>query len=505
MTENPMTGPVKRPKVAAAAAGALALALATTALTPWSPRSAEAQSQPPAATVTALPRAGTPDFADQVARVAPSVVRVTVSGHERAGRVELPPELRGTPFERFFRQQQMGPQNRTPRPVTGQGSGFIIDAAGYIVTNNHVVGEAEKVRVELADGRELQAKVVGSDPQTDLALLKVEAGQPLPALQWGDSDRLRVGEWVLAMGNPFGLGGSATVGIVSARGRQIGAGPYDDFIQTDAPINPGNSGGPLFDASGQVIGINTAIFSPNGASAGIGFAVPSALARQVVDQLKANGRVERGWLGVSMQRMDEEMATAVGAPDRKGALVAGVQPGSPAEKAGLQPGDVILGFDGRPIQAPRDLAEAVAAAKPGTESKLTVLREGERIERAVSTGRPPGARMAAAEERGGGAAVEDTGGPALGVKLAKNARGPGAVVAEVVPDSVAGERGLRAGDVILRAGGRAVEAPEDVVKAVRAARQEKRAAIALQVDRQGERAFVAVPLQAAGGPGANAG
>ncbi len=489
-----MSGPAKpRPRIIAAAAGALALALATTALTPWSPRIAEAQSTA-AGTAVALPRMGTSDFADQVARVAPSVVRVTVSGRAEAGagRMELPPELRGTPFERFFRQQQMTPpQQRAPRP-TGQGSGFIIDADGYVVTNNHVIGEADKVRVELADGRELTAKVVGTDPMTDLALLKVEAGEKLPALGWGDSDRLRVGEWVLAMGNPFGLGGSATAGIVSARGRQIGAGPYDDFIQTDAPINPGNSGGPLFDAAGQVIGINTAIYSPSGANAGIGFAVPSALAKRVVDQLKATGRVERGWLGVSMQRLDGEMAAAVKAPDRKGALVAGVQAGSPAETAGLQPGDVILGFDGRAIEAPRDLAEAVASARPGTEAKLTVLRDGERIERSVSTGRPPGVRAAAAEERGG---AEESGGPGLGVKLAKNGRGPGAVVAEIAPDSVAGERGLRTGDVILRAGGKSVDGPEDVVKAVRAARQEKRAAIALQVERRGERAFVAIPLQ----------
>jgi serine protease Do len=313
-------------------------------------------------------------------------------------------------------------------------------------------------------------------------------------VQWGDSDRLRVGEWVLAMGNPFGLGGTATAGIVSARGRQIGAGPYDDFIQTDTAINPGNSGGPLFDGTGQVIGINTAIFSPSGANAGIGFAVPSAMAKQVVDQLKASGRVDRGWLGVSMQRMDEEMAQAVQAPDRKGALVSGVQAGSPAEKAGLQPGDVVVGFNGRAVQAPRDLAEAVAAVKPGTEAKMTVLRDGKTVEQSVTTGRPPGARMASAEERG--AAGEEAGGQGLGVKLAKNGRGPGAVVAEIAPDSIAGERGLKTGDVILRAGGQAVSGPEDVVKAVRAARQENRKAIALQVERQGERAFVAVPLQA---------
>lgn len=473
--------------------GTLALVLATTALTtPWREAGAQQASQPaPANTAVALPRTSMPDFADLVARVAPAVVRVTVTGHAEIGMPELPPQFRGTPFERFFREQVPLPRQRR---ISGQGSGFIIDPAGYVVTNNHVVGEADSVKVQLADGRELPAKVVGTDPQTDLALLKVEAGAPLPFLQWGDSDRLRVGEWVLAMGNPFGLGGTVTAGIVSARGRQIGAGPYDDFIQTDAPINPGNSGGPLFDVNGQVIGINTAIYSPSGANAGIGFAVPSALAKQVIAQLKEHGRVERGWLGVSMQRMDEALAEAVGAPDRKGALIASVQEGSPAARGGLQPGDVVVGFNGKPIEAPRDLAEAVGSLKPGAEAKVTVLRRGERIEKQVTLGQPPGSRMAALEGRG----AEEGQGPSLGVRLAPNRTGDGAVVAWVDPEGIAAERGLREGDVILRAGDRAVRSPQDVVEAVRAARRENRRVIALQIEREGNRILMALPLQRGG-------
>ncbi|WP_158295454.1 DegQ family serine endoprotease [Crenalkalicoccus roseus] len=478
MTRKSRTGLAARGVV-----GALALALATTALTPgaW----AQTANAPAAGTAVALPRAAAmPDFADLVARVAPAVVNVTVTG--RTPRApELPPQFRGTPFERFFREQMP-----LPRPRAGRGSGFIIDPAGYIVTNNHVVGDAASVTVQLADGREMPARVVGTDPQTDLALLKVEAEAPLPALEWGDSDRLRVGEWVVAMGNPFGLGGTATAGIVSARGRQIGAGPYDDFIQTDAPINPGNSGGPLFDVRGGVIGIATAIYSPSGANAGIGFAVPSNLARQVVDQLRATGRVERGWLGVSMQRLDEELARAVGAPDRRGALVAQVQEGSPAERAGLQPGDVVVGFGERAIEAPRDLAEAVAGVRPGGTATVVVLRNGERVERQVTVGRHPASRIASPEER------EGAEGGALGLALAPGPRGEGAVVAEVRPDSAAAARGLRQGDVILRAGDRAVNGPEDVAQAVRAARQQGRQAIALQIERDGARLFVALPLQA---------
>jgi serine protease Do len=468
-------------RTTALAAGALALALGTTALTQWSPN-ATAQSVAPG-TAVALPRPVGPDFADLVAQVSPAVVRISVVG--RAQTAQIPPELRGTPFERFFRDR-MG-----PRRAMGQGSGFIIDPAGFVVTNNHVVGQAETVRVELADGRELEARVVGSDPRTDLALLKIEVDGNLPTVAFGDSDRLRVGEWVLAMGNPFGLGGTATAGIVSARGRQIGAGPYDDFIQTDASINPGNSGGPLFNAAGEVVGVNAAIYSPSGGNIGIGFAVPSSLAQNVVEQLKTTGRVERGWLGVVMQPVDSALAEALQLPDSKGALIGAVEPEGPAAKAGLQPGDVVVGFNDRTIEAPRDLAEAVGTLKPGASATIVVLRDGKRQEQRATLGDMPESREAAAS---GPAGAEPTTG--LGLALAPRGRdGQGAVVAEVRPGSVAATQGLQPGDVILRAGDRAVTRPGDVTEAVSAARRGGRPAIALQIERNGSRAFVALPLR----------
>ena len=359
-----------------------------------------------------------------------------------------------------------------------------------MVTNNHVVGEADTVRVELADGRELPAKVVGTDPKTDIALLKVEAGANLPTVKFGDSDHLRVGEWVLAMGNPFGLGGTATSGIVSARGRQIGAGPYDDFIQTDASINPGNSGGPLFNTNGDVVGVNTAIFSPSGGNIGIGFAVPAALVQNVVTQLQASGKVERGWLGVSMQKLDSDLAAAMSLKDAKGTLIGGVEKDGPAAKAGLQPGDVITAVGERAVTQPRDLAEAVAAVKPGGNVTLRLLRDGKAIEQKVTLGGAPDTReaRATAEER------QSQGN--LGLALAPTRGGEGAVVAEVRPDSIAANQGLQPGDVILRAGDRTVKAPRDVVDAVGAARKDGKSAIALQVEREGGRAFLALPLKA---------
>ncbi|MDO9708264.1 DegQ family serine endoprotease [Paracraurococcus lichenis] len=482
-----MPTPTRRVKLAAT--GALALALATTALTPWSFR-AEAQPAAPAApgTAIALPRPAGPDFADLAARVGPAVVRVTVTGHARVqGVADLPPELRGTPFERFFQQRMQGER---PHRTMGQGSGFIIDPSGYVVTNNHVVGEADSVRIELADGRDLPAKVIGTDPKTDIALLKIEAGNNLPTVKFGDSDRTRVGEWVLAMGNPFGLGGTATAGIVSARGRSIGAGPYDDFIQTDAPINPGNSGGPLFNTAGEVVGVNAAIFSPSGGNVGIGFAVPANLAQSVVEQLRASGKVERGWLGVSMQKLDGELASALSLQESKGVLIGGVERNGPAAKAGVQPGDVVTAVNDRQVVLPRDLAEAVAGVKPGGSVTLHLLRDGKPVTQSVTLGQAPDTREARAngEERQSQAN--------LGLALAPNEHGEGAVVAQVRPDSVAAEQGLEPGDVILRAGGKAVRGPRDVVEAVGAARHDGKAAIALQVEREGGRAFIALPLKA---------
>ncbi|MCO6418268.1 trypsin-like peptidase domain-containing protein [Siccirubricoccus sp. KC 17139] len=321
-----------------------------------------------------------PDFADLAERVLPAVVNIAVTAEQRS--VELPPELRGTPFERYFRDRQRGRRQE----VTGAGSGFVIDPTGYIVTNNHVVGNASRVVVSLQDGTELPARVIGTDELTDLALLKVEPRGSMTAVPWGVSAQARVGSWVLAAGNPFGLGGSVTSGIISARGREIGAGPFDDFIQTDAAINPGNSGGPLFNAVGEVIGINTAIYSPSGASAGIGFATPSDLARPVIEQLRREGRVERGWLGVAVQDLVSEDQRQ----GRRGVLVAGIERNSPAGRAGLRQGDIVIAINGDRVDTSRALVRTVAAVPPGQTVRLTVVRDGREREVPVQVGRRPG-------------------------------------------------------------------------------------------------------------------
>ncbi|MBW8271017.1 trypsin-like peptidase domain-containing protein [Caldovatus aquaticus] len=329
-----------------------------------------------------------PDFADLADRVLPAVVNISITGEEA---VQIPPELRGTPAERFLRERLRGAR----RLFRGAGSGFIIDPAGHVVTNNHVVGNATRVTVSLQSGASFPARVVGSDDLTDLALLKIDAPRPLPFVVWGSSAALRVGQWVLAAGNPFGLGGTLTAGIVSARGREIGAGPFDDFIQTDAAINPGNSGGPLFNTAGEVVGISTAIYSPTGAYAGIGFATPSDLARGVIEQLRRDGRIERGWLGVSVQDLNGEVPEG-GSAARRGAgrpaggvLIAAVERGSPAARAGLRPGDVVVALDGERIETSRALVRNVAALPPGQTVRLTVLRDGREREIRVQVGRRP--------------------------------------------------------------------------------------------------------------------
>jgi serine protease Do len=324
-----------------------------------------------------------PDFADLAERVLPAVVNIAVTSEQRA--VELPPEFRGTPFERYFRERQ----RRGRQEVSGAGSGFVIDPAGFIVTNNHVVGNATRVVVSLQNGTEYPARVVGSDDLTDLALLKIEPrnGAALPTVTWGSSGSLRIGQWILAAGNPFGLGGTVTTGIVSARGREIGAGPFDDFLQTDAAINPGNSGGPLFNTAGEVVGISTAIYSPSGASAGIGFATPSDLARPVIEQLRRGGRVDRGWLGVSVQDAATEERGRPGT--QRGVLIAGVERNSPAAQAGLRPGDLVTAINGERIETSRALVRNVAAVPPGQTVRLNVLRDGRERELPVQVGRRP--------------------------------------------------------------------------------------------------------------------
>ncbi len=316
-----------------------------------------------------------PDFADLAERVLPAVVSIQVQGE--AGQV--PPELRGTPFERYFRDR------RGRQQMSGAGSGFVIDPSGFVVTNNHVVGSSTRVMVVLQDGTELPARVVGSDELTDLAVLKVEARGALSVVGFGNSGSMRVGNWVLAAGNPFGLGGSITSGIISARGRDINSGPFDDFLQTDAAINPGNSGGPLFNLAGEVIGINTAIYSPSGASAGIGFATPSDLARSVVEQLRRDGRVERGWLGVAVQ----DQVPEPGQRGRRGVLVQGVERNSPAARAGLRQGDLVTALNGENLETSRALIRTVAGTAPGQNVRLTFQREGRSQEVSVQVARRP--------------------------------------------------------------------------------------------------------------------
>jgi serine protease Do len=331
----------------------------------------------------AVPAGG---YADLVEAVSPSVVFIEVTAKAQPGAAHpaLPegmPEGLRRQFEQMMPQQQGRAQ-----PVQGLGSGFIISEDGQIVTNHHVVAGAEKVTVKMADGTELEAEVVGSDPMTDVALLKVDSDVELPAVAFGASKTLRVGDEVVAVGNPFGLGGTVTSGIVSATQRNINAGPFDDFIQTDAAINRGNSGGPLFNNAGEVIGVNTAILSPDGGSVGIGFAVPSDLVQTIVADLADDGLVERGWLGVQIRPMTEEVATVLGYDAPKGAVVEAISPDSPAAKAGLEPGDIILSFNGTEITDLRDLTRAVAETTPEAETQMEVLHKGEKVTRDVTVG-----------------------------------------------------------------------------------------------------------------------
>jgi serine protease Do len=327
---------------------------------------AVAESQPPAAAPVAtapLVPAASGSFAGLAHQVMPGVVNVAITGHEGPAQVA----------------DRDGPRGREPhggQQIHGAGSGFIIDQAGYIVTNNHVVKDADEISVTLNDGTVLPAKVVGTDPETDLALIKVKADKPLAAVEWGDSDAAQVGDWVMAIGNPYGLGGTVTAGIVSARGRDINSNPLEDFLQIDAPINPGNSGGPSFDSGGKVIGINSEIYSPSGGSVGIGFAIPSNLAKSVIAQIREHGSVQRGWLGVQIQALTPELAEAAGLDTAKGALVAEVQKNSPALKAGLRQGDVIVSFGGKPVAQSKDLPRLVAETASGTAVPMEVLRDG---------------------------------------------------------------------------------------------------------------------------------
>ncbi|MFZ9485862.1 MAG: Do family serine endopeptidase [Alphaproteobacteria bacterium] len=437
-------------------------------------------------------------FAPLVREVSPAVVNIAASRDAQPrdmAQQPRPAPMPGSPLEEFLRRfgNPGARPDAAPRRATALGSGFVVDPAGYIVTNNHVAGEASDISVTFADGRQLKARLVGRDEKTDLALLKVESDRPLEAVRWGDSDAVQVGDWVLAVGNPFGLGGTVTAGIVSARGRDIQAGPYDDFLQLDAPINQGNSGGPAFDMKGAVIGVNTAIYSPNGGSVGIGFAIPSAIARPVVEELRARGRVERGWIGVAVQPLVPEIALGLGLQaTQEGALVAQVEPGSPAAMGGLRQGDVVVGVDGKPVNRLRELPRAIAAAKPGATATLDVIRRGTPMQLELRVGATPQAERAAADEPVGLAFAPLT--AELRARLDLPAEARGAAIAQVREGSVAQRAGLVPGDVVVEVGGEKVETPEQAARAIATVRARHAASVLLLVDRHGAERYVALRL-----------
>lgn len=455
-----------------------------------------------------------PNFAEIAEDVTPAVVNVAVRQTPRdstpESRFQRPQFPEGSPFDEYFRrffEERAMPENPrgTPHHARGVGSGFIIDPSGYIVTNHHVVDEASSVEVILNDGTRYPASVKGRDAKTDLALLKIDAGKPLPYVEFGDSDNARVGDWILAVGNPFGLGGSVTAGIISARGRDISSGPFDDYLQIDAPINRGNSGGPLFDAKGRVIGVNTAIFSPSGGNVGIGFAIPSTMAQGIVADLRENGRVERGWLGVQIQPVTEEIAEGLELDRTQGALVASVMPDSPAARAGLRPGDVILKVADTSVDAFKVLPRAVADQEAGSRVTLVVQRQGKTKQLSVTIGAMPAPDSVAAATDTQDATGET--GVRLGLYLSpltpdvRKDMGlepdtTGAVVARVEDGSPADRAGIRAGSVISMVGQHAIEGPAELVDQVHKAAQQNRPSVLLRVERNGERRFVAVRLAA---------
>lgn len=456
---------------------------------------------------SAFARSGPDSFADLAEKVMPAVVNISASTTIDNNRRVMPQIPRGTPFDdlfdEFFKRRGQG-EGMRPRRSNSLGSGFIIDSSGIVVTNNHVIGEANDITVILHDGTRLKAEIVGKDSKVDLAVLKVKSDKPLPAVSFGDSDKLRPGDWVIAIGNPFGLGSSVSAGIVSARGRDIGSGSYDDYIQTDAAINKGNSGGPLFNADGEVVGINTAILSPSGGSVGIGFAVPTSQAVPVVDQLRQFGETRRGWLGVRIQSVDEATAEALSLDKAKGALVAGVEDSGPAKPAGLEVGDVIIRFDGKDVKETRDLPRLVAATPVGKTVDVVVMRRGKELTKQVTLGRLEDGEKTLNGENGDGKpqALE-----ALGLQLSSLNAGlrnqysikddvKGVLITGINQDSSAAEKPIRPGDVIVEVGQEAVSTPADVNKRIDALKKEGRKSILLLLSNgQGEVRFVALPLK----------
>ena len=446
-------------------------------------------------------------FADLAEKLLPSVVNISTTqtmkserGHEHA-RPEMPQFPPGSPFEEFFRDffdhgmPKSGRPEAQPRKATSLGSGFIVDPAGYVVTNNHVIGDADEITVILHDDTNLKAELVGRDTKTDIALLRVKSDKPLSAANWGDSDSARVGDWVLAIGNPFGLGGTVTAGIVSARGRDIRQGPYDDFIQTDAAINRGNSGGPLFNMDGQVIGMNTAIYSPSGGSIGIGFSIPANMVKAVVAQLKDFGHPRRGWLGVRIQQVTPDIAESLGLHDATGAMVAGVNDDGPADKAKIRNGDIILKFNNQDVKEMRSLPRIVADSEVGKSVPVMLWRDGKEVTLQATLAEKPDDVQVAAATTGDKDVQKPTEISGLGLKLAPitpdtkdkfslNADQKGVVITDVAPNSSAAERGLKPGDVIVEVQQGEVGSPADVQQKVESVRKESRKSVLMLIQRQ---------------------
>lgn len=456
---------------------------------------------------------GPEGFSVLAERLLPSVVNI--SSTQKPVAMEDFPEMPhfppGSPFEDFF-EEFMDKQGggMAPVPATSLGSGFIIDAEkGYVVTNNHVVKDADEVRVTFHDDVTVEAEVIGRDEKMDLAVLKVDTEHKMAAVTFGDSDKLRVGHWVLAIGNPFGLGGTVTAGIVSAQQRDINAGPYDDFIQTDASINRGNSGGPMFDIDGEVIGINTAIFSPSGGSVGIGFAIPSNLAKPVINQLIQYGRTRRGWLGVRIQSVTDEIAESLALSPARGALIASITETGPAEKAGIKAGDIILEFDGKPVATMRDLPRMVAETPIGKKAALTYWRDGKQYKTNVEVGELEQAEdngLLESDETGSaqkdeGLLIETVGASVRTLSAADRqayniaADVRGVIVGHVEPKSEAALKGLAEGDVIVEINQQAVEKPQEAKDLIEKAKKAGRSSVLLLINREGDVRFVALRLK----------
>jgi serine protease Do len=458
-------------------------------------------------TVQAIARPAPDSFADLAAKLLPTVVNIATTQTLKAPPPSAIPNVPpGSPLEDLFKNF-LGPNPDRPKHVTSLGSGFIIDPSGFIVTNNHVIEDSDQITVTLNDGSSLPAKIVGRDTKTDLALLKVTPKKPLPATHFGDSDKARIGDWVMAIGDPFGLGSTVTAGIVSARNRDINAGPYDDFIQTDAPINRGNSGGPLFDMDGNVIGINSAIFSPSGGSIGIGFSIPSNMARDVVAQLKQFGVAKRGWIGVRIQQVTDEIAQGMGLSNTQGALVADVTAGGPAEKAGLKNGDVVLTFDNKPVADSRELPRIVASTPIGKTVNIDVLRKGKKQSYKIVIAKldegapdklgkklppPPPPKPKSKISQLGLSLVPLDDAARAKFKLARNIQG--VAVSDVDPDSPAADKNFRPGDVIVEVQSRPVKDPADVEARVDADVKAGKKVELMLVSRNGDLTYVGLRL-----------